>query len=83
MNTLLQSPIALMGLGTPEMLLIFAIVVLLFGAKKLPELAKGLGKSVREFKKASAEDDAEEQSSAPASKPAASKPETTRTHGSN
>lgn len=43
------------GLGGAELLIIGGIVVLLFGAKKLPELAKGLGKSVNEFKKASAE----------------------------
>lgn len=43
------------GLGGPELLIIGLIIVLLFGAKKLPELAKGLGKSVNEFKKASAE----------------------------
>lgn len=40
------------GLGTGEMILIFALVVLLFGAKKLPELARGLGKGIREFKDA-------------------------------
>jgi len=40
------------GLGGPEMLLIMFIVLLLFGANRLPELAKGLGKSIREFKKA-------------------------------
>jgi len=44
--------------GGWEMLLILAVVLLLFGAKKLPELAKGLGKSIKEFKKAS-EDTAE------------------------
>lgn len=47
--------IAFVGLGTPEILVILFIVLLLFGAKKLPELAKGLGKSMNEFKKASAE----------------------------
>ena len=39
-------------LGQQEMIIIFLIVLLLFGAKKLPELAKGLGKSAGEFKKA-------------------------------
>jgi sec-independent protein translocase protein TatA len=39
------------NLGFPELLVIFLIVVLLFGAKRLPEIAKGLGRSVQEFKK--------------------------------
>ena len=41
------------GLGGGEILLILFIILLLFGAKKLPELAKGLGKGINEFKKAS------------------------------
>ncbi len=40
------------GIGGPELMMIMFIVLLLFGPKKLPELARGLGKSVREFKKA-------------------------------
>ena len=40
------------GLGGQEMMIIFIIVLLLFGAKKIPELARGLGKSMGEFKKA-------------------------------
>jgi TatA/E family protein of Tat protein translocase len=40
------------GLGTPEMMLIFVVVLVLFGGNKLPEFARGLGKSMREFKKA-------------------------------
>ena len=43
------------ALGGQEMLLVFLLVLLLFGAKKLPELAKGLGKSAGEFKKARGE----------------------------
>ena len=43
------------GLGTGEILIILLIILLLFGAKKLPELAKGLGKGIKEFKKASNE----------------------------
>jgi len=44
--------LALLGLGTTEMLVILAIVVLLFGATKLPRLARGLGQSIKEFKTA-------------------------------
>jgi sec-independent protein translocase protein TatA len=39
------------GLGAQELLLILLVLVLLFGAKKIPEIARGLGKSVAEFKK--------------------------------
>jgi sec-independent protein translocase protein TatA len=42
------------GLGAPEMMLIFVVVLVLFGGNKLPEFARGLGKSMREFKKAAA-----------------------------
>ena len=45
------------GLGYQELLIILVIVLLLFGAQKLPELARGLGKSMSEFKKAQAEDE--------------------------
>lgn len=38
------------GLGTPELLVIFAIAFLLFGGKKLPEIGAGLGKAIRSFK---------------------------------
>lgn len=40
------------SLGGPEMIMIFVVILLLFGAKKLPELARGIGKSMGEFKKA-------------------------------
>lgn len=41
-----------MGIGWQEILLILLIVLLFFGARRIPEIAKGLGKGVREFKKA-------------------------------
>jgi sec-independent protein translocase protein TatA len=51
MNTML----AIFGLGGWEVILILAVVLILFGAKRLPELAKGLGSGIKEFKKASRE----------------------------
>ena len=44
-------------MGGMEIVLIFAIVVLLFGAKKLPGLARGIGQSIKEFKKGVHEDE--------------------------
>ena len=48
MNTMF----GLFNLGGGEIILILAIVLILFGAKRLPELAKGLGQGIKEFKKA-------------------------------
>jgi len=45
----------------PELLIILAIVVLLFGAKKIPDLAKGLGTGIKDFKKAIREDEKKEE----------------------
>ncbi|MBC7329616.1 twin-arginine translocase TatA/TatE family subunit [bacterium] len=39
-------------IGLPELLLIFLLIILLFGAKRLPELGKAIGQGLREFKKA-------------------------------
>jgi sec-independent protein translocase protein TatA len=39
-------------LGPPELIIIFLIVLLIFGGKKIPEIAKGLGKGIKEFKSA-------------------------------
>lgn len=47
--------ILLFSLGVWEVTLILLVVVLLFGAKKIPELARGMGKGLREFKDASKE----------------------------
>jgi TatA/E family protein of Tat protein translocase len=52
MNTTM---LAVFGLGGWEVILILAVVLVLFGAKKLPELAKGLGQGIKEFKKATNE----------------------------
>ncbi len=47
--------LAAFGLGGMEVVLILAVVLILFGAKKIPELAKGLGSGIKEFKKATKE----------------------------
>jgi len=44
-------------LGGPEIIVIVVVVLLLFGGKKIPELAKGLGKGIREFKNATKDSD--------------------------
>ena len=53
------------GLGVQELLIIFVIIMVLFGAKKLPEMGKGLGRGIREFKNATnrADDDEDESES--------------------
>jgi len=48
--TTLAPPLALVTFGFGEMLLVFGILMLLFGAKKLPMLARGLGQGIRNFK---------------------------------
>ena len=48
------------GLGAPELILIGLLIVLLFGARKIPELMRGLGSGIKEFKKASQIDADEE-----------------------
>lgn len=58
-----------MNLGVPELIIIFLIILVLFGAGKIPAIAKDMGKGIREFKKAMHTDDEEEQ--APAVKVAA------------
>ncbi len=43
------------GIGSTELLIILFIILLVFGSKKLPELAQGLGRGIREFKKATSD----------------------------
>jgi len=40
------------SIGTPELLIIMLVILLLFGSKRLPELARGIGKGIRQFRKA-------------------------------
>ena len=49
--------IGVFGLGGSEMIIILVIILLLFGGRKIPELMKGLGKGVKEFKDASKGED--------------------------
>ncbi len=70
--------LGVLGLGPMELVLILAVLLLLFGGTKLPGLAKGLGQSIKEFKKAAKEDD-EPAKPAEAKKTEEAKP----THGSN
>ena len=55
-------PLTFAWLGTNELMLILGIAVLVFGASRIPEIAKSLGKGIKEFKKAGKEiaDDVEE-----------------------
>lgn len=51
------------GLGTGELILIVLVLVLLFGAKKIPDLMRSLGSGMKEFKKATSEDEQKNNSS--------------------
>ncbi|MGD0115385.1 MAG: twin-arginine translocase TatA/TatE family subunit [Dehalococcoidia bacterium] len=65
-----------MDIGPPEILLILAIVIIVFGVGKLPEVGSALGKSIREFRTASREDDSMPRLDEPKAEPAAPQPGT-------
>ena len=48
-----------MGIGIPELLIILAIIILIFGASRLPEIGRGIGKGIKNFKDATKEGGAE------------------------
>jgi len=48
------------GIGMPELIIILIIIMIIFGAGKLPEIGSGIGKGIRNFKKATQEVDKEE-----------------------
>lgn len=71
-----------MGLGAPELIIILVILLVLFGGSKLPGLAKGLGQSIKEFKKSSKDEpDPEPIKTVEVKKSEAEAP--ARTHGAN
>lgn len=51
----MNSMLAVFGMGGTELLVIFGAILILFGAKRIPEFAKGLGQGIKEFKKATRE----------------------------
>ena len=65
------------ALGAPELIIILVILLILFGGAKLPGLAKGLGQSIKEFKKSTKEDEPEP------TKPDEDKKSETIRHGTN
>ena len=68
-----MAPLAILGLGVQELVIILVIVIVLFGAKKIPEIMRGLGEGVHGFKKGirgegeSADDDNGDNSEGPPS----------------
>lgn len=46
-----------MGLGIPELIIILLIIILIFGANRLPEIGRGIGKGIKNFKEAGRDDE--------------------------
>jgi len=91
MATLPASFLGIMGMGPTELIIILVILLVLFGGAKLPGLAKGLGQSIKEFKKSSRDEPEEEKTAVEVKKiepaqtpsPSPSPSATSRTHGAN
>ena len=57
-------PAYIMGLGLPELLVILAIILLIFGPRKLPEIGKAIGSTIKELRKSSIDDGAKDKDEA-------------------
>ena len=66
----------MLGLGPWELLIVLAVVLLIFGGKRLPELARGLGKSVTNFKAGLSEEEQNEETTAQQEQESATKEKT-------
>ena len=55
----------MMGIGVQELVIILVIVLVLFGAKRIPDIAKGLGRGIKDFKSALHEEDEDDRVSEP------------------
>ena len=73
--------VAIMGMGPTELIVILVILLILFGGTKLPGLAKGLGQSIKEFKKSSKDDPEPEPTPTPVKTTEVKKTDTTVGHG--
>ena len=71
--------LAAFGFGGGELMIVLIIILVLFGGAKLTSLARGLGQSIKEFKKASKDDDETKPADPEVKKPV----EATKTHGAN